>query len=360
MGGVADAVFYSSRDGAKPAGTSEWIPLLQDRPKDKPFFLWYASRDAHRGWTINDEAPTYPLEDIIIPPYLVDGPATRDDLASYYHEVSRFDTHIGNVVAELKRQGVFENTVIIVMADNGRPFPRAKTRLYDSGIKTPFVIHYPKAYAPGTTNSLISSIDVSATVLDLAGIEKSERIQGVSLKPILEDHNAVVRDLTFAEHNWHVFRNHERMVRTGDWLYIKNNIPDQQNLSMEAMGGGSGKELWEGHRNGTLTDAQKNIFWNPCPEEELYHVGKDPEQLSNLATNPENETILKKMRAHLLAWTEQTGDTLPEIDALTPDRNHRPGTPKPEGKPSRKVNYGEMPGDTTNAQQNNHPGPQKL
>ena len=58
---------------------------------------------------------------------MVDTPITREDLASYYHEVSRYDHYIGLVAAELERQGVLENTMIVVAADNGRPFPRAKS-----------------------------------------------------------------------------------------------------------------------------------------------------------------------------------------------------------------------------------------
>ena len=79
-----------------------------------------------------------------VPPYLVDGPQTREDLTGYYHEVSRFDHFVGKVVEELKRRAIARQHLIIVMADNGRPFPRCKTRLYDNGIKTPFVVHYPK------------------------------------------------------------------------------------------------------------------------------------------------------------------------------------------------------------------------
>ncbi|MBK1855047.1 sulfatase [Verrucomicrobiaceae bacterium 5K15] len=347
MGKSANIAFSKISRG-KGAGLEEdWVSILQNRPKNIPFFCWYASSDAHRDWAIRPGTPTYQPEDVIVPPYMVNGPETRRDLAGYYHEISRFDHYIGLVVEELERQNVLENTVIIVMADNGRPFPRCKTRLYDSGIKTPFIIHYPKGTKTGVSSSLISSIDVSATVLDLAKVPKSERIQGVSLTPIMKNPKATVRDLVFAEHNWHVYRSHERLVRMGDWLYIRNNVPDQQNLCVEAYIGGAGKELKAAHQAGTLTKAQMNIFQNPCPEEELYHVGKDPEQLTNLADNPENETILKTMRKQLKIWTEQTGDTLP--------KNLKPSRGSKEAR--NKKTKSEMPGASSGAQQINHPGP---
>ena len=167
--------------------------------------------------------------DVVILPYMVDTPITREDLASYYHEVSRYDHYIGLVAAELERQGVLENTMIVVAADNGRPFLRAKSRLYDSGIKTPWVVHYPDVIeTPSVSKSLISVIDLSATCLELAGVQTPKAIQGQSFVPILKNPSAEVRQMTFSEHNWHVYKNHERMVRFGDFVYIKNNYPNSR------------------------------------------------------------------------------------------------------------------------------------
>lgn len=355
MGNHANVAFTKISKGKGPGKEEDWVELLRDRPKDKPFFCWFASTDAHRAWSINEDAPKYDPADVLVPPYLVDGPKTREDLASYYHEVSRYDHFVGEVVAELKRQDIFENTLIIVMADNGRPFPRCKTRLYDSGIKTPFVVHDPRRSEPAVVKSLISSIDVAATILEFAGVEKAPRIQGVSFSKILKDPKASIRDMVFAEHNWHVYRNHERSVRFGDWLYIRNNFPDQQNLCVEACIGGAGEELWAAHKSGQLTDPQANVFQNPCPEEELYHVGRDPDQLNNLASNPEQEQVLYQARALLTRWTETTGDTIPTNP--TPHRDAAPGGSKLDRKAFQHL---EMPGDATTATEINDPGPISL
>ncbi|MEM9369146.1 MAG: sulfatase, partial [Planctomycetota bacterium] len=206
MGNYASEGFDLVSGGKGPGKEGDWVDLVNQRPRDKPFFFWFASTDAHRSWAQSDEAPDYQLEDMVVPPYLIDDAATREDLTGYYHEVSRFDHYIGKVVEELERQGVLDDTVIIVAADNGRPFPRCKTRLYDSGIKTPFVVHNPKHVTQGVTDRLVSTIDISATVLDLAGIEKDARIQGMSFAPILNDPAATVREVVFAEHNWHVYK----------------------------------------------------------------------------------------------------------------------------------------------------------
>jgi len=129
-------------------GHAHWVKVVRERPKDRPFFGWFAALDAHRGWDGDDEwRPEYgPKHDparVRVPPFLRDDAVTRADLASYYNEITRFDHHVGLVVAELERQGVLANTLLLVLADNGRAFPRAKTRLHDSGMKTYFLAHWP-------------------------------------------------------------------------------------------------------------------------------------------------------------------------------------------------------------------------
>jgi len=258
MFGNQDRSFDRITDGGGPGKEEGWVEHVQNRPKDKPFFFWFASSDAHRDWEINDDAPHYDPGDVVVPPYMVDTPITREDLAFYYHEVSRYDHYIGLVAAELERQGVLENTMIVVAADNGRPFPRAKSRLYDSGIKTPWVAHYPDVIeTPSVSKSLVSVIDLSATCLELAGIQAPQAIQGQSFVPILKDPNAEVRQMVFSEHNWHVYKSHERMVRFGDYVYIKNNYPKKPNLAYESdTKFPAGMELWKAHAAGKTTPAR--------------------------------------------------------------------------------------------------------
>ncbi len=364
MFGNEDRAFDTITDGGGPGKEEDWLGHVQNRPKDKPFFFWFASSDAHRDWTINEDAPTYDPADVIVPPYLVDTIITREDLASYYHEVSRYDHFIGVVTAELERQGVLDNTLIVVAADNGRPFPRCKSRLYDSGIKTPWVVHFPDVVkTPSVTESLVSVIDLSATCLELAGIDKPDYIQGQSFLPILRDPNAQVRELVFSEHNWHVYKNHERMVRFGDFVYVKNNYPNQPNLAYESdTKFPAGLELWKAHAAGRTTAAQQQVFANPCPEEELFLLSKDPHQLTNLAENPEYESVLEQARGLIADWTEQTGDTIPENP--TPHRHTPPrivnGEILPAGDYTERTPHAEMPGAARNAMSINHPGPLRL
>lgn len=358
-----DRAFDKFTRGGEPGGSGDWVQHLKDRPKDKPFFFWFAAYDAHRGWKISDHAPEYDSKEVIVPPYNFDGPVTREDLAQYYHEVSRFDHFVGLVRDELEKQGILDNTFLVVASDNGRPFPRAKSRLYDSGIKTPWVVHFPALVKEAAvTQSFVSVIDLSATCLELAGVEIPECIQGQSFVPILKDPKATVRQVVFSEQNWHVYRNHSRLVRWGDFAYIRNNFPNQMNLCAESdTTYPAGKELWQVQAEGRGHENFWQTFSNPYPEEELYDLRKDPHQLNNLAGQDELRDAVEKGRRLLAEWTEQTGDSMPANP--TPSRH---GPPRivdgkvlgwergPGGNP-----HAEFPGASTKATTIHHPGPLK-
>ncbi|WP_417394630.1 sulfatase [Gimesia chilikensis] len=351
MGPYALTSFDHVSKGKGPGREEDWGPILKKRPKDQPFFCWFASTDAHRAWQKSKQTQPHQPEDVVVPPYLIDSPETRKDLAQYYDEISRLDYFTGQILDELDAQGIADNTLVLFFADNGRPFPRCKTRLYDSGIKTPMMVRWPKVISPGTvTNSLVSTIDLGPTFLQVAGVKADPRMQGVSFENLFTDPKAKVRDYAFGEHNWHVFKAHERMVRSGDWLYIRNALPGQRNLCVESIDFPSGEALWERYEAGKLNKNQKDVFLKPRPREELYKVSKDPHQFENLADKPEYASELARLRTVLDQWAEQTGDTIP--DNPTPDRNQRPGEPKPG-----EFEHREMPGDARDAQKVNQPGP---
>jgi len=350
MGKPVNRAFDLVSKGKGASASGDWVELLRTRPMDRPFFAWFASKDAHRDWQIDETNRTYDPEEIDVPPFLYDGPKTRRDLAEYYHEVSRTDTTMGELVAELRRQGIENRTYVIYMTDNGRPFPRCKTRLYDSGIKTPFIVACPGKIEHGVTSSLISSIDLGPTILELAGESKHPAMQGVSFVPILQNPTATVREIAFAEQNWHVFQAHQRMVRTGDFLYIRNAFPDKRALSMESDPTfPAGEELWEKEKAGELEEHQRDIFLSPRPEEELYRVSEDPFQLENLAGSPEHVSDLQIARDLLDRWSAETGDTVPSDP--TPDRQTVDGERFP-GHSHR-----EFPGEAKDAETIREPGP---
>ncbi len=342
MGRVGKNAFDTADWGGGPGGEQFWVNHLKSRPKDKPFMFWLASYDAHRKWQIDSTAPVFDPRNVWVPPMLYDGDSTRQDLADYYHEVSRTDYYLGLLMEELDRQGIADNTYIIYMSDNGRPFPRAKTRCYESGMKTPFIVRCKGKIEPGVCHSLVSSIDVGSTLFELAGIETHQRFQGVSFVKLLEDPTSKTRDYLFAEHNWHVYQSHERMLRVGDFMYIRNAYNHKLNMCVEsAPVFPSGKELWDAYEKGLTKPEQEDIFMKPRPKEELYNVAEDPFQFNNLADNKEYTDKLKECAKILDQWIEETADNIPENP--TPDREILDRTQIPGWE------HKEMPGDATGA-----------
>ncbi|MFW5751823.1 MAG: sulfatase, partial [bacterium] len=335
------------------SGSDSWVRVLKERPKDQPFFLWYASLDAHRPWGDNQYSGTHNPDSVIPPVYLHNGKETQQDLARYYDEIFRFDKRIGEVIEELESQRVLENTLIIIMADNGRPFPHSKSRVNDRGMKTPFIIHWPEKIGEKSrvSNSLISAIDIAPTIMEIAGAEAPISFQGQSFLAVIEDPSENFRNYVFAEHNWHDFEAHERMVRNKDFMYILNSRPNKPQLGpLDALNSPSFRELKILHDQGKLSAAQSDVFVSPRPYEELYDCKNDSLQLLNVASVPEYTEHLEKLRSILKQWMNDTGDNIPA--KLTKDWYlPEPGYITTEDKDIR----GEMPGAINNATEINHP-----
>ena len=308
--------------GGIPSGCEYWIEALKNRPRDKPFFLWLAARDPHRGYDTNTIPEPHDPDKVIVPPYLPDNDSTRKDLALYYDEISRLDSYIGQVMGELKDQQADENTLVIYMSDNGKPFPRAKTRLYDSGIRTPFVLWWPGKIQEGTTNALISSIDLAPTLCELAGASISETFQGESFVSLLNDPSAGIRDYIVGEHNWHDYKAHERAIRSHRYLYIRNAFPKlNATPPADAVQSITYQKMIDMYQAGELNCNQLDCFIQPRPSEELYDVIEDPYQLTNLAENPDYAEILNEMRHLLDDWVVEFDDEIPQNP--TPDKFDR-------------------------------------
>lgn len=321
-------------------GEEKWVEVLRQRPKDKPFFCWFAALDAHRAWQPDAALPPHDPAKVKLPPMLADTKETREDIAAYYNEIARLDRYIGELNAELQRQGIASNTLVIFMADNGRPFPGSKTRLNDAGVRTPFIVQWPEKIRQGSeSEALISSVDIAPTLLELAGLPAAAAMQGKSFTTLFTQPHQPFREYVFTEHNWHDFEAYERAVRTKDYLYILNKRPQFSNQGpRDAVNSPSFAALLAARERGPLTPQQQDIFTAPRQAEELYAITKDQDQVHNLAANAQYAAAKEKLRQALESWRRETGDTEPAV--LTHDWYERlTGEKKPEhGK------RGEMPG----------------
>lgn len=311
---------------------TEALKMLSARPKDRPFFFWVASKDPHRPFDENAIPNPHDPADVVVPPYLPDHPLIRRDLALYYDEVTRFDSHVGEILAELERQGALDTTVIAYISDNGMPFPRAKTTLYDAGIRTPMIVRFPKTIRAGSVQKgLFSVVDLTPTLLDVAGYSLGTA-QGKSRAEMLRNSEAPGRDAIYAEANWHDFEQFTRAVRTDRMLLIRNyywqkplwNSVDSVNSI-----------TWTGYlamqRAGLLTEAQKSLFREPRSYEELYDLQVDPMSLENIVDDLSYSAQLNRLRALLDNWRVETSDRMP----AKPRRDGwtRDGVPLPHNQP---------------------------
>jgi arylsulfatase A-like enzyme len=300
------------------------LATLRNRPRDRPFFVWAASTDPHRPYQPGAIPTAHVVGDAVVPPYLPDVAEVREDLALYYDEIARLDGAVGDVRDELERQGVLDDTCIVFISDNGRPFPRCKTTIYDSGIRTPLIVRYPRLVKAGTVcNSLVSSIDLSPTFVEIAKSKSPEPFQGRSFLPLLKDPEApAVRMFAFAEHNWHDFDDHSRAVRSQRFKYIRNWYTDVAGTPpADAVRSPSFQAMRRLRDANKLNEAQLNPFRKPRPGEELYDVEADPHELVNLVDDGRYADELKQLRQALDEWMRETGDGVPA--ERTPDEFDR-------------------------------------
>ncbi len=321
---VSDQVEYRRGSKAEKMGDA-WVEAVKRRPRDKPFFLWAAHTDPHRDYHPGAIERPHRRDEIVVPPYLPDTDSVRDDLALYYDEIGRFDEHVGMVLKELDAQQVAENTFILVMSDNGRPFPYCKTRVHVPGVKTPWVVRFPKRVQAGSSSeSLVSSIDIAPTIFELAGLPPLERFQGVSFARTLADGSQGVREFAYAEHNWHDYRAFERAVHTPQFCYVRNWLPNTVGTPpADAVNSPTYAEMRSLEKAGKLTEAQRECMFRQGTEEYLFDVVADPDCIVNLAGKSEYASVRAMLRGKLDQWQVETADQFPGEANLTPDSFHR-------------------------------------
>lgn len=292
----------------------EWVKTVKERPRDQPFFFWFAFVDPHRPYQKKTIPEPHTSDDAVVPPFLPDNVETREDLAMYYDEITRLDGVVGAVQEELKKQQVDDNTLILFISDNGRPFPRCKTTVYDSGVKTPWIVKWPGKIPAGTkTDALVSSVDIAATFLDLAELPVGDNFMGKSCLPILLNPELPFRKYAFSEHNWHDFEDFSRGVRSSRYRLVRNFYTDiPQTPPADAVRSPTYRKMIELHDAGQLPEHQQICFEVPRPEFEFYDLEADPFEMKNLIDDPDYADLIDELKTALAKWQEQTNGVLPD------------------------------------------------
>jgi N-sulfoglucosamine sulfohydrolase len=293
-----------------------------DSAGGKPFFMWVAFGDPHRPADPETDLPHY-AEGVVQPPhdpakvevapYHADTPETRTDIARYYDYIARMDGVIGRQLKIMERRGLIENTLILFLSDNGAPFPREKGALYDAGVRTPLIFHWPGRVPAGERyDGVMSVIDLAPTLRDLAGISVPANMHGESLVAGLSDPSRWRRRAAFCERNWHDTDEHLRSIRTSRYRLVHNAYIDLPHGSpADVSESPTWRALHKRKQEGRLTAAQSRLFEVPRAEIEFYDLAHDPWELVNLAGEPGYRERLQAHFAELAEWRKMTGDFSP-------------------------------------------------
>jgi len=318
--GWAPGNFQAAGRTRNPAGPryKSLEAFLKNVPEDKPFCFWFGSSDPHRPYKKGSGlASGKRLEDVVVPPFLPDTPEVRGDILDYCVEIERFDRQVGQMLNLLAKAGRLDNTIVVVTSDNGMPFPRAKTNLYDFGVRMPLAVRW-KARLPGgrVVDDFVCLTDLAPTFLEAAQLDVPPAMTGRSLVPLLVSDKAgrvdPKRDRVVVgreRHGWNRDPNvgyPMRAIRTYDHLYIRNFKPNRwpgfdidfsptRTFMLEHRAEPGMKEL---HR----------LWFEPRPEEELYDLHKDPGQVRNVADDPGYAQIKLKLRGQLDQHLAAAGD----------------------------------------------------
>jgi N-sulfoglucosamine sulfohydrolase len=287
---------------------------------ERPFLLIVGFSDPHRAaenfgntraWP---SAPrtTYDAAKVIVPAHLPDAPEVRADLAAYYESISRLDSGVGLFLEALRTTGHDDDTLVIYLSDNGRPFPGAKTTLYDDGVHLPLIIASPEQRKRGVRNgAMVSWIDVTPTILEWTGASAPTDLglAGRSVLPILEQAQPPGWDRVFASHSFHEIQQYYpmRAVRTREFKYIVNLAAA---LPFPIAGDVASSPTWRAieSRPALGLGARSLDAYLHRPPEELYDLAKDPHETRNVANDPAYRRVLERMRAELQTFRAETHD----------------------------------------------------
>ena len=306
--------------------------FLSERKKGQPFCFWYGSKEPHRGYEQGSGLRSgRELEDVRVPRSLPDVPQVRGDILDYYLEIEWYDKHLGRMLKMLEDKGELDNTLIVVTSDNGMPFPRAKTHLYDLGVRMPLAICWPaKVKGDRVVDDFVSHTDFAPTFLEAAGIEAPGEMTGRSLMNILLSNKSgkidPSRDKVFTAIERHSVRTGypRRAIRTHHWLYIRNYEPDRWPAGdPERYGdcdGGPTKTYIIEHKDDPGEASFFQLAFAKRRGEELYDVNKDPEQIHNLAGDAAFADVKKMLRERLERYQRKTKD--PRIEGKSPWDNY--------------------------------------
>ena len=262
-------------------------------------------------------------------PYHPDTPVFRYTYAKFQDHHIETDAEMGGFLARLKDDGVADDTIVFYYGDHGGVLPRGKGYAYESGLNVPLVVYAPEKWrhllpvnAGRNVDGFVSFIDFGPTVLNLAGVDVPETMDG---KPFLGE-GVTAGDLDRRDEAFgYADRFDEKydLVRTfrkGKYKYIRNYQPfnfdglfNDYRYKMLAY------REWRAMYQAGELNAVQSQFFEPREAEALYDIEKDPHETNNLADDPKSASVLRDLRQRLTNQVKEISDLsfLPEPAMLS-------------------------------------------
>jgi arylsulfatase A-like enzyme len=304
--------------------------FLDARPDGQPFCFWYGCTEPHRAYEygagVNKGGKK--LSDIDrVPSFWPDNDVIRNDMLDYAFEIEHFDNHLVRMLEELGARGELDNTLVVVTADNGMPFPRIKGQEYELSNHLPLAMMWGQGIKnPGRViDDYISFIDFAPTFIEVAGLGWDETgmqpSPGKSLTDIFASEKSgqvnPSRDHVLIGKERHdIGRPHDwgypiRGIVKGDMMYLQNfevsrwpacnpetgylncdSSPTKTQI-LQMRRDGSNERLWQ-------------LSFGKRPAEEMFDVASDPDCSNNLAAQTGYDGLKAKLKSQLLSeLTEQ-------------------------------------------------------
>jgi arylsulfatase A-like enzyme len=305
--------------------------FLDARPKDQPFCFWYGSTEPHRGFEYGSgvsKGGKNPADVTGVPKAWPDNETIRTDMLDYAFELEHFDRHLGKMLDLLEQRGELDNTIVVVTADNGMAFPRAKGQAYELSNHLPLAIMWKAGIRnPGRAiEDYVSFIDLAPTFLEMAGVKWSDSgMQPATGRSLADIFNAPGGGQVNPQRD-HVLIGKERhdIGRPGDVGYpirgiVKNRLLYIHNFETGRWPAGNPETGYLNCDGGAtktaileMRNTDQHHFWQQAfgmrPQEELYDLRKDPDCVQNMAQSAEHAEVKKQLQEQLFAELRQQGD----------------------------------------------------
>jgi arylsulfatase A-like enzyme len=310
---------YNTPDQPEAWDESSSKATYRNRSNNQPFFSVFNITASHESGIHNylpENSLTHDPDKMILAPYHPDIPEMRHDYAQYYDNISEMDRRVGEIINQLEKDGLKEETIIFYYSDHGGILGRSKGYLFESGLRVPFIVYIPEKFkhlfskdwdAGHRTDRPISFIDLAPSMLDLANIEIPKYMQGKSIVGGAKKNNRIY-SYSFRGRSGESI-DLSRSVRSHDYRYTLNLMPHRiYGQYNEYRWRAPSLKAWENaFKKGQLNKIQ-SAFFNKKPVEELYNISKDPHNIHNLANDATFTQILEEHRQACIEWMLEIRD----------------------------------------------------